>query len=91
MTVHREPPTASREPVDLSGQPARASAAADGRARISEDDLLRAVGRPLVVCPCACGGEVAAIQNHWDDITEALRMHNGSERHEAWRAWREVA
>ncbi len=40
---------------------------------------------PLRVEPCACGGEIIVVGDDPDDIANAVRLHNRSERHAEWQ------
>lgn len=60
-------------------------------ARLTEADLIRAVGRPLRVAQCSCGGTISAIDGDWDDVSKAIRLHNDTPRHQAWRRWIDAA
>jgi hypothetical protein len=62
----------------------------DGAASHVPEQLLLAGFRVVVppairVEPCACGGSIGANPADVDDVTEAVRAHNGSARHQAWR------
>lgn len=71
-----------------SGDEPRASTGGLGLpARISEADLFRAVAGRTRLVRCVCSGRIEALVGNWDDITEAVRLHYGSELHRAWREW----
>jgi hypothetical protein len=54
------------------------------RASMSEDALIRAYAGPVVRRePCACGSDV--VQRLSDDVPEAVRRHQDTRSHTAWR------
>jgi hypothetical protein len=53
--------------------------------RIDEGLLMRAYLHPERTVPCVCGGEISAPDGDDAAITAAVRVHNDTARHRAWR------
>jgi len=85
MTPPRKPPTAIiRDVTCPSGD--RASAASVGT--VTEDELLAAYRFPFVdgaSKDCACGGDIRPMYVDWGWIAAAIRAHQETELHQAWR------
>ena len=54
-------------------------------ARLSERDLIRAIGRPMERRGCACGVLIVARAEVWADIADAVYAHGTTPQHQAWR------